>query len=382
MNYRRALVIRFGGLGDILLATPTIRALRATFPGMEIDVVVGDGMADAIAGHPCVRNVYVFDKRLANRRPNVFVPFLRKLARARYDLVVNLHPSAKSYVMAYATRAPHQLTFRKNSQIDPATGRVTHAIDDFAKVLKMAGCPPPASPDLDFIIPDEARRNLDDLLRLNTLVGPAHPCGASSGISSTDRLVVINPAASRPVNRWPAERFQRVAKHFAECPSTTVVITGAPRCFRTEMDQLDEVALARRIASIDEKIVCVAGLISIKELGALLARASAFLTCDTGPMHVAAALKTPMVVLSGSADPDRTGPLVDTATILIDRTLPCAPCRSRECVRGDLKCMDNLTVDLVIDALERRLPSCPEATSLPGLARSERFATRVLPVYT
>jgi len=84
----------------------------------------------------------------------------------------------------------------------------------------------------------------------------------------------------------------------------------------------------------------------------LLLRADTLLTCDTGPMHIGAALQTPLVVLSGAADPNRTGPLTENSTVLIDYSLPCVPCRDRICARGDVMCMQNLTVPSVNSSIE------------------------------
>jgi len=341
-NYRRALVIRFGGMGDILLATPTLRALDQAYPGIAIDFVVGGGMAPSLEGHPLVRQIYVFDKRGADARFRNFLPFLVRLARARYDLVVNLHPSAKSYLMAAATGAQTQLTFRKRMEVRADTGRVAHAVDDFAKELAPLGIGIPTDRDLDFVVPPAAQERVSALLR-------------EEGMGETDRLLVINPAASRPLNRWPRERFGTLAAHFAARDGVKVAVTGAPSSFKTVMDDADEVGLARRVAENDPRIINLAGRLSVKEFGALLQRADTLLTCDTGPMHIGAALHTPLVVLSGAADPDRTGPLTNNATILIDRTLPCVPCRDRICARGDIMCMQNLTLPAVIAAVDARL---------------------------
>lgn len=349
MEYRRALFIRFGGIGDIILATPSVRALYNAFPGIVIDFIVGGGMIDALAGNPYVRNVIPFDKRGVDSRLDHFLPFLGRLSRMRYDLVINLHPSAKSYLMASATGARRQLTFRKDMTVDPSTRRVRHAIHDFAKELGALGIDG-VGEGLDFVIPDDARRSVDELLRF-------------SGVAAGSRIVVINPAASRPINRWPTERFKVIAEHFAAQLGTVVVVTGAPRSFRTEMDHADEVALAADVAAVDPRIVSVAGKVTVKELGALLARSAAFLTCDTGPMHVGAAVGAPMVVLAGAADPDRTGPRSRSSVVLIDESLPCVPCRSRSCARGDRLCMDNLAVDAVIGAINAKLRSAAPAVA-------------------
>jgi len=343
MDYRRALFIRFGGIGDILLATPSVREVHNAFPGIEIDFIVGGGMTEALTGNPYIRKVITFNKRGIDSRIDHFVPFLAKLSREHYDLVINLHPSAKSYLMAAATGARRHITFKKDMRIQAQEGRVRHAIDDFAKDLLPLGITN-IDNRLDFDIPEDAVQGVEELLRF-------------SGAAQGSRIIVINPAASRPVNRWSVDRFQAVAAHFAAQLGTTVVVTGAPRAFRTEIDNIDEVDLADRIASADSRIVSVAGKLTVKELGALLARASAFLTCDTGPMHVGAAVGVPMVVLSGAADPDRTGPRTLNSTVIIDETLSCVPCRDRTCARGDLKCMDNISVDAAISALNAHIRS-------------------------
>ena len=341
-DYRRALFIRFGGMGDILLATPSVRAVRRAFPGIEIDFIVGGGMGDALSGNADVRRVYVFNKRGVDSRLDRFLPFLARLTRPRYDLVINLHPSAKSFLMAASTGAQTRLTFRKCMDVQPGTGRVLHAVDDFTKELRPLGITDVADRHLDFVVPEDARCRVAALL-------------AESGVGPDQRLLVINPAASRPLNRWPLERFGAVAAHFASLPRVRVALTGAPPSFRTVMDGLDEVALARTVAEGDPRILNLAGRLTVKEFGALLQRADTLLTCDTGPMHIGAALETPLVVLSGAADPDRTGPLTDNATVLIDRTLACVPCRDRLCARGDVMCMQDLSVSAVVDAVSQRL---------------------------
>ena len=342
MTYRRALFIRFGGMGDILLATPALRAVRTAFPGIAVDFVVGGGMTDALSGHPDVRRILTFDKRGVDSRLDHFVPFLWRLTRERYDLVVNLHPSAKSYLMAAASGARTKLTFVKDMSVRAETGRVAHAVDDFAKELLPLGIGPISDRSLDFCVPQEARARVGEML-------------AEAGLSRSESLLVINPAASRPLNRWPLERFRELAGYWAGQPGVRVALTGAPPSFRTVMDGLDEVSLARNVAEADPRILNLAGRLSVKEFGALLERADALLTCDTGPMHVGAALGTPLVVLSGAADPDRTGPLTANSTILIDRTLPCVPCRDRICRRGDVACMQNLATHAVHAAISERL---------------------------
>lgn len=342
MTYKRVLIIRFGGLGDILLATPSIRALALALPGVEIDVVVGGGMGATLSGNPYVRNVWVFDKRGPDSRIDRFIPFLLHLARQRYDLVVNLHPSVKSFLMTLASWPRRRLVFKKNLGMDPLTGKQVHAVDDFMRVLAPLYLNLDASRQLDLAIPVSAHDSLQDLLE-------------RKGVALSARLVVINPAASQPVNRWDLGRFGEVAAHFADIPGIKVVVTGASRSFKTETDGQNEQAMAATVASAHSAIVDLSGQLSVLELAALLARCDTFLTCDTGPMHIASAVNAPIVALFGAADPDRTGPTDPESIVLQSLGLECSPCRSRVCGRGDRKCMTDLTVAAVIEAIESKI---------------------------
>jgi ADP-heptose:LPS heptosyltransferase len=342
MTFRRALFIRFGGFGDILLTTPAVRAVHRAFPGIEIDYIVGANMAESLEGHPLVRRIITFDKCGDDARPTRFLAFLRGLAERGYDLVVNLHPSAKSYAMRLATGAATAVTFRKCMDVNPETGRVAHAVDDFLKELTQLGAVSDGNHGLDFPIPESAYASMDRILREERIDGDT-------------LLLVINPAASRPINRWPSERFAAIAARFAEQRNVAVCVTGASASFRTYQGGEPDEVVAARIAAADPRIRNFAGRLTLKEFGALLSRADVFLTCDTGPMQIGSALGTPMVVLSGAADPDRTGPLGPEADVLIDRALPCVPCRARTCVRRDLKCMDDLNVENVAAAIAFKL---------------------------
>jgi len=337
---RRICVVRFGGMGDILLATPAIRALSQHFETTEIDYIVGRGMQDAITGIPYLRNVIVFDKSGEDARLKNFLPFLKKLRAARYDLFVNFHPSAKTFIMALASGARWHLTFRKDRRKQPDTGRVRHAIDDFTKELKPLGIRHVEDRQMDFFVPAEATRRVKELLSEN-------------GIHDNDKIVVVNPAATRDVNRWTPEKFVAFFDTFANAnPTVRLVLSGGP----TDIELSGHIAAATKA-----DVLNIAGKIKVKELGALLARANTVVTGDTGPLHIASAVGAPIVCLSGAADPDRTGPTRPNDLVVINRELPCVSCQDKTCRRHDIACMTQLPVDWVIDAVQKRLrtPTAP-----------------------
>ena len=343
-TFRRALIIRLGGLGDILLATPTARALAQAYPGIRIDFAVGKGLTEVLSGLPYIDNVLEFHKYGRGALPHRLFAFLWKVRRAGYDLFINLQPSAKTALIGRASKAGAQIIFAKDRRPQPETGRVRHAIDDFYKELAVIDITGTLDRSMDFHVPHEAADRVDRLLQ-------------KAKVRREDRLVVLNPAATRLVNRWPTERFAQVCDLLND-EGIRVAVTGGA-LDRPIIDHLK--ANARSAA----RLIDLGGQLSIKELGALLTRANAFLTCDTGPMHIAAALDTPLVCLSGAADPDRTGPLSPRSVVLIDRTLPCVPCQNKHCLYGkDIRCMTGLSVANVIDALKKQLAEQPASRVL------------------
>ncbi len=330
---RKICMVRFGGMGDILLATPALRALSVAFDTVAIDVIVGRGMADAVTGIPYIRNVTEWDKKGADGKVAEFVRLLTRLRRERYDLFLNFQPGTRANLMAWASGA-RRVTFRKDRRKQPDTGRVRHAIDDFAKELKPLGIASVADRRMDFHVPDAARESCRAKLDARGVLG---------------RYVVVNPAATRLVNRYPPERFAEAIIALSDAlPGVTFVLSGAPN----EWELVDAVL---GCVTPDANAVSLAGVLSLKELGALLAGAECVVTGDTGPLHIASAVGAPIVCLSGAADPDRTGPTAPRDLVVIRRDLSCVPCQDRVCRRGDIACMTGLPVEWVVRAALKRM---------------------------
>ena len=344
--FRRAMVVRFGGLGDILLSTPTVRALSEAMPGIHIDYVVGAGLSTTLADLPYVQHVYEYDKGAANSSANLHT-LMRSIGANGYDLFLNLQPNFRTTLLGMASNAPKKITFKKDRKVDPQTGRVKHAIDDFFKHLGEIGITGPIDRRMDFIVDLDAKSWINEYLVSHELAG-------------TDQLVVINPNATRSLNRWPVDRLAAVCDHFSKVHSLKVAIIG-------DTDDLDRFKSLERLLKYPERIINTTGRLSIRRLGALLERAHVFLTCDTGPMHIAAALDTPLVCLSGAADPNRTGPLSPQSSVIIDRSLPCIACQRRSCLYGDdVRCMSAITVAQVIREIERVLSVTRAPIALAG----------------
>jgi ADP-heptose:LPS heptosyltransferase len=308
-------------MGDILLATPTLRALAAHYQTDQVDFVVGSGMEVAVTGLPYAARVLAFDRK---KHWGAGLPgFLKTLkAEGRYDLFLNFQPSVKTILLGALIQPKKTLVFKKDRRKQPDTGRVRHAIDDFSKEILPLGVKV-TDRQLDFFVPETARLSL------------------AAKLDITTPFIAINPAGTRDINRWPPERFAQLIERL-DSVGHRVLLLGGP----------GDVALAQEIVGLAKAPVeNTAGKLTVKELGALLERAACVVTGDTGPLHIASAVKAPIVCLSGAADPDRTGPTRPGDLVVINRELSCVPCQARSCKRGDIACMTQMPVEWVLDAV-------------------------------
>lgn len=327
-------ILRYGGLGDILLATPLVRVLKRRHRGATITFVTETGNVAILAHSTLVGSVIGLDKAT---RSSVVASFAKATVLRKHlgkvDLFVNLQPSLKSIAFGLGLAPSRTLTFKKDRRIQSETGKVRHAIDDFLNVLP-DGIPAGVDRGMEFIVAQDAHASAEQ--KLNQL---------SIDVASS---ILINPAGTRDINRWPPEKIAQLIEWiYLHMPGYTPVLIGGPG------DSWLEEAIIRNLVNPTKSLV---GKLSLQELGAVMQRAPAVVTGDTGPLHIASAVGARIVCLSGAADPDRTGPSNNPLDlVVINRSLSCVPCQGRSCKRGDIACMTQMSVESVVDALERRI---------------------------
>ena len=189
----RICVVRLGGMGDILLATPTLRALAAHYQTDQVDFVVGPGMEAAVTGLPYAARILAFDRK---KHWGAGLPgFVKTLkSEGRYELFLNFQPSVKTLTLSALAQPNQTIVFKKDRRKQPDTGRVRHAIDDFAKELVPLGITV-TDRQLDFFVPESARLSLAAKLDIST----RRPMASRRSISSAKRL-----GGQRLISRVPA----------------------------------------------------------------------------------------------------------------------------------------------------------------------------------
>lgn len=337
----RVLVVRLGAIGDVANAVVFATALRERYPGVHIGWAVHGLAAPLLRGHPAVDRVHLWDRKggLA-----AFRSLVGEVRRERYDLAVDLQRILKSALLARLSGAPRVLGFDRRRAKEGSAWLTTERI-------------PPADPSrhmvsqyLEFAaaldaVPREVRHDLP--------VDGAAEAWAEARVQALGGApILINVGASKPANRWIPERFGALAKGLAAEPGGPVALVGGP----------DDRASAERAAALAGKAVHdLAGETTLPELVSLCRRARLFVGCDTGPMHLAAAVGRPVVALFGPADPRRTGPWSPPGSghVVLRELPPCAPCNRKTCNQVRHACMEDLTVERVLAAARERLASTP-----------------------
>jgi lipopolysaccharide heptosyltransferase II len=332
MNIHRVLFFKPGAIGDLLHTLPALKALKHKFPTARITVVVSPELEPLIQGTSIADQILVFDKAKLKKSFRDFLSFGLRLRKDHYDLFIDLQPSTRSFLTRQLSGAKWQLVYRKQKKIRTGEYRL-HAAENFMETLRPLGIAEPVQ-NIQLPIQDEARRSVDLFL-------------SRENYDRSRILIALNCSvgSARPARNWFPERFASLADRLIRDLGAAVIFIGG----KEDRDLVSGV-----MDVMKEKALSAAGVFSLAESAALLAQSACLVSSDTGPLHLATAVQTPVVGLFGSTDPDRTGPLGKGHRVLFKK-LSCAPCENRYCTFGTRACMDAITVDDVFEAVRKAI---------------------------
>jgi heptosyltransferase-2 len=337
----RILIVRTDRIGDLLLSTPAIKAVREAHPNAHIAVMVRPYVEDIVDGNPYLDEVILYDKD--NKHKGFFgsLAFILGLRRKGFDLAIILHPTVRSNLVPFLAGIPERIGYdRKWGFL--LTKRIKdtkhlgekHEIDYNFDVLRAAGI---AAKDRTLYMPvkPEYERVIDRFMALNDL-------------SSKDITVAVHPGASCRSKRWPAYRFGRVADELMDKYNVKIVIIGGPSDVKT-VKEVETGMLHKPIVLSEEH--------SLGEVAALLKKCKLLISNDSGPVHIAVAVGTPVVSIFGRLDPglspQRWGP-IGRDDIVIHKDVGCEECLAHNC-KLSFKCLDAITAEEVFSAAETLL---------------------------
>ncbi len=330
------LIVRLGALGDVVHAMPVVAALRRRWPSAHIDWLVDPKYVDVVELVSGVRRAIAFDPRglIAGGERIGTLATIGDLRRQHYDVVFDLQGLVKSAAAARLAGGDQTIGFARAQLREPAARFFyTRAVDVQAglhiieKNLMLL-----ASVGVSMAEPTFA------------LTLPASPLAERVRDQFGDAgYIAVNPGAAWPNKRWPPERFGAVAVRIHDLQRVPTLVVWGP----------GEESLAEVVVRASNGAAVLAPPTEIVELFGVFRGARLAIAGDTGPLHIAASVGTPVVALFGPTDPARNGPW-RSDDISVSRMAQCECHYERQC-RRSVPCIDDITVDEVVNAVTLRL---------------------------
>lgn len=325
-------------IGDFVMATPILSDVRKAFPKASITAMCHTGICQLLETDPDINEIFCFSKASGFNRRDRHRDLIEKMRQGNYDLGILLTNSFSSAWWFYRGRVTYRIGYRGNfrscllthSLAPPAQLKSQHLVKTYKMLLSVLGIP--------------VSKTVPRLYLANQEIQTAKNLLKKQGIQEGDLLIGINPgAAYGSAKCWLPERFTEVAHKLLQNDKIHLVFFG---------DQ-ESVPLIKKICQpLPARAINLAGLTSLKELASLISLCRAFLSNDSGPMHIADALGVPVVALFGSTNESITGPFQKGK--VIHKHTACSPCYKRTCPI-DFRCMKAIEVEevyqLVLQAL-------------------------------
>jgi ADP-heptose:LPS heptosyltransferase len=334
---RRVLVVKLRSIGDTVLSTPSLIALRRFLPDAQIDILLEDWVAPLLEGHDAVDNVISVGKGSAERWKTAW-----NLRQHRYDVAFNLHGGTTATFFTRASGARHrvgyshyQYPFLYNHLLSSASDfwrqEKTHSAEQQLALLGFVGIPVNDRPKSRLAVTEKAAEQVRTT------------CG--SGWFNSGKFVLMHPTTAFFTKQWPVENYARTTEFLAERDLHTVAITN-----KAEADTLKQLVAASKvpITTFDD--------LTLPGITALASKAKLFVGNDSGIAHIAAAVNTPSVVIFGSSNRDHWRPWTDAPSEIVFEEYACQPCPGYICeVYGEPKCILSVRSEAVFSAINRLL---------------------------
>ena len=335
-SVKRVLLVRLRSIGDTVLSTPSLIALKRFLPHAEVDILLEEWVAPVLSGFDSVDNVLkVADGATAR------LSMARYLRSRRYDVVFNIHGGTTATFFTAATRAPHRVGYSNyqysflynhllSSPFDFWKRNTAHSAEQQLALLGFMGVPVDDRPKSRLVVTDSAIRSLDAKLH---------------DLQSLRPFAVLHPIAASKTKEWSLEKYARVAEYLRDRGFSTIAVGTKA-----------ETSSLAALQSLSQAPVHVLADLSLPELTALTSGAGLFVGNDSGVAHIAAAVKTPIVVVFGSSNRDHWGPWTDAPNEIVYEPFSCQPCPGRECLEfGDPRCIQTIPTESVLAAIDRVL---------------------------
>jgi lipopolysaccharide heptosyltransferase II len=327
-------------IGDAVMTTPAVRAIRKRFPNTHISILAKPWVVPVFENSEHIDRLLIYDDQ--GRHKGIFGKFrlAKDLKKYHFDAVILFQNAFEAALITFLAGIPLRIGYNTDVRQLLLTHAVSctneikkkHQTDYYLNIIRGIGME-------EYNRELYLKLNQKDRFRVEKIL-------TEQRLSVDDKLIGINPGATYgPAKQWPYDRFARLADKIQAFTGGRIVIFGGPH----------DKELGRKISRrMLNRPIDLSGGTSLGEAMALIERCDLFITNDSGLMHVAAALDVPLIAVFGSTNPATTGPLGSNSKV-VQAAVPCSPCLKSDCPEGHLKCMDQIDADRVFDVAKEML---------------------------
>ena len=337
-------------IGDAVLTIPAIKAVRKAFPGAHISLLVKPWVAEVFSENPDIDEIISYDEKFKGIMGKFRLA--KTLRESCFDTAILLQNAFDAAFITWLAKIPERIGYKRDCRGFLLTKGISvpgeilgqHQINYYLNIIRSIKVDIEETPPYIHLNDNEREKARETI---------------SSGLQDPHLpLIGINPgAAYGSAKRWPPEYFAELIMKIINELNGRVIIFGGHgevEIANEIINEINTLKIRRRI-EYGSRIMVMSGKTSLRELAALISECDAFITNDSGPMHMASALQVPTAAIFGSTDPTATGPFGKGHKV-ITMDLDCSPCLKRECPEKDLACMTEITPDMVFSAINEILP--------------------------
>ncbi len=337
-DYKRILVSRTDRIGDVLLSTPVFEALRKKYPFAYIAALVSPYAQDIVRGNPFIDEVIIYDKDREHKSILSSLKFALWLKAKKFDLALILHPINRMHLIAYFAGIKRRVGYDRKLGV---------FLNDRIKHTKQFGAKHEMEYALDLVrhLGIESEGILPYMPISKDSQEKADQILINAGVGRDDKVLIIHPSASCPSKIWPTERFAGVCDVLMEKYNFKVLVIASSKDY----------GLAEQVVkAMKHQAVNLAGKTSVGDLAALLKKSALFISNDSGPVHIAWVVGTPVIAIFGRGQkglsPLRWGPrgLPDR---ILHKQVGCIECLAHNCIK-DFECLKSIDAAEVISAAD------------------------------
>lgn len=334
IKMKRILIVNVNWLGDTLFATPFIRAVKEKYPEAYIAILTHPRCYKVLEGNPNIDEIIIYDEKKQHKNLLRKFSIIAYLRSKKFDAAFILRKSLSRTLLLLFSKIPIRVGYRSKRAGFLLTKKVDipdkelHKVEYFLNLAKALGIET-KNKNYEIAISDSDMENGKKILE-------------DAGIKDKG-FIALNAGGNWDPKRWPAENFAKLGDKIFEKLKLSIVLTGAKK----------DIALAENIAGLmKHKPFVLCGKTDMKTLGAIFKKAICVISNDSGPMHLAAAVRTKVVAIFGPTSPELTGPYGDGRYVILRKDIGCKiPCYDLKC--RDNRCMKAITVEDVIMSLTR-----------------------------